>query len=148
MTLSFCFMLIHRGLGIFNLGSFGKNRFFAIEAQGPGQNGKRSARIDARDGIAHPHTCLLPQEKGNGRADDLGLERRPMIENQSCGEFSLRTRNLLVRHYPYFKCTVNVDSLAPARSVAARDLCSDRAEHTPLAVSQTARVFVTTPIFG
>ena len=32
-----------------------------------------------------------------------------------------------------------------ARSL--RDLCSDRAEQIPLAVSQTARVFVTTPIF-
>jgi hypothetical protein len=39
-----------------------------------------------------------------------------------------------------------IDSLAPARSVAAQP--SFRyAEQIPLAVSQTARVFVTTPIF-
>jgi hypothetical protein len=35
-------------------------------------------------------------------------------------DFSLARRNIIVRHYPYFTCTVNVDSLAPARSVAAR----------------------------
>jgi len=29
-----------------------------------------------------------------------------------------------------------------------KGLCSGGAEHIPLAVSQTARVFVTTPIFG
>jgi hypothetical protein len=50
----------------------------------------------------------------------------------------------LVRHYPYFEEHRLTRSRPLARSL--RDLCSDRAEHTPLAVSQTARVFVTTPI--
>src|ERR1700677_432963 len=31
-----------------------------------------------------------------------------------CEDFSLVRRNVLVRHYPYFKCTVNVDSLPPS----------------------------------
>src|ERR1700677_1084206 len=45
----------------------------------------------------------------------------PLSQNVSAffirEDFSLRMRNLLVRYYPYFACTVNVDSLAPARSV-------------------------------
>jgi len=49
---------------------------------------EKSERADARCyGIARPHPCPLPPERGNSRADGLSPRRWPVIENQSCGEF-------------------------------------------------------------
>jgi hypothetical protein len=48
-----------------------------------------------------PQSCR--ERRDGGHRPPL---QEPMIENQSCGEFSLRTRNLLVRHYPYFAAMI------------------------------------------
>jgi hypothetical protein len=57
----------------------------------------------------------------------------------------MEVKESLVRDYPYFECTCLTRSRPLAWSL--RDLYSDGAEYIPLAVSQTARVFVTTSIF-
>src|SRR5580692_2512636 len=66
--------------------------------------------------------------------DDRGRSRSPipfpniMSKNKrwadwpDCEDFSLGTSNIIVRHYPYFTCTVNVDSLATWNGASARSL--------------------------
>jgi len=61
------------------------------------------------------------------------------------GHCPTRGSGTIVRDYPYFGCTCLTRSRPLARSQG--DLYSDGAEYIPLAVSQTARVFVTTPCF-
>ena len=95
MTLGFCFMLVHRGLGIFNLGSFGKIGFLTTD-------GHRCMRIGL------PLQGKLIQGPWYSEGDALGYYGAGlwpacpmMMAELSCGEFNSGAEKSLVRHYPY-----------------------------------------------